>query len=266
MNSKKFYDIAISVAKEAGSYQKEKFGSELKIEFKGAIDLVTEVDKKSEQIILNGIQDNFPEHDIMAEEGGGERKDSAYKWIVDPLDGTTNFAHRLPLFAVSIALEFKGKIIGGVVYNPIYDELFCAFKGEGAYLNNKKIKVTNTNTLDHAMIATGFAYNLRKNISKHIVHFQNVIVKAQAVRRLGSAAIDICYLACGRFDGFWELNLFPWDTAAGTIIAEEAGALVSRFDGSPYTVYEKDLLITNSKIHAEMIKVLKKGMSKRLFF
>ncbi|MBF0104439.1 MAG: inositol monophosphatase [Deltaproteobacteria bacterium] len=265
MESREFFAVAVSTAKEVGAYQRSQFGHDLKIEFKGTIDIVTEVDKKSEELILKTIRQHYPEHDVLAEEGSGERKDSEYKWIIDPLDGTTNFAHGYPQFAVSIGLEIGGEIIAGVVYDPMRDELFRAFKGEGAYLNDRPIRVSHTEKLEHAMIATGFAYNIRKHIDEHLRYFKDVIMKAQAVRRAGSASLDICHVASGRFDGFWELNLFPWDTAAGVIIAKEAGAKITRFDGAPYTVYEKDILITNAVIHGEMVKTLKKGLGKRLF-
>lgn len=252
----------VPVVKETGYYQKSRWCTSVKIEHKGDINLVTEVDKKSEEILVTAIQAHFPDHDILAEEGSGTRRDSPYKWIIDPLDGTTNFAHGYPLFCVSVALEYKGSIVGGIIYDPLHDELFKAFKGEGAYLNDKKISPTKTSELNQALLCTGFAYNVRETKNNNLANFSNMIYKAQAVRRDGVAAIDLCYVACGRFDGFWELNLYPWDTGAGIIIASEAGAKVSRFDGSSYSVYERDLLVSNGKIHKDMIKVLKEGFAR----
>lgn len=263
ITSKEFMDVAARVAREAGAYQRKKSSETFNIEFKGPINLVTEVDKFCEKLIVDEISKHFPDHDIMAEEGSGERKNSAYKWIIDPLDGTTNFAHGYPLFAVSIALEHQGKILAGVVYDPMRDEMFSAFAGEGAKLNDKTIHVSKIDKLERALMATGFAYNLRQTKDNNFDHFQNVIMRAQGVRRDGVAAIDLCYVACGRYDGFWELNLFPWDMAAGQIILTEAGGVVTRFDGSPFTVYEKDMLATNKFIHDEMKDVLVEGIKRR---
>ncbi len=263
ITSQEFMDVAARVAREAGLYQRKKSGETFNIEFKSPINLVTEVDKFCEKLIVDGIGKIFPDHDIMAEEGSGERKNSAYKWIIDPLDGTTNFAHGYPLFAVSIALEYQGKILAGVVYDPMRDEMFSAFAGEGAKLNDKPIHVSKIDKLERALMATGFAYNLRQTKDNNLDHFQNIIMRAQGVRRDGVAAIDLCYVACGRYDGFWELNLFPWDTAAGLLICTEAGGLVTRFDGNPFSVYEKDILVTNSLIHDEMKDVLVEGIKRR---
>ncbi len=262
---KNFYDVGVIAAKGAGQIQKNRVNTTLNIEFKGQANLVTEVDKACEKFIVDTISQAFPDHDIMGEEGLGTRKNSEYKWIIDPLDGTTNFAHGYPLFCVSIALEHQGQIIGGIVYDPNRDELFTAFRGYGAYLNGQKISVSTVPTLEQGLLATGFAYNFRTNRNNNFDHFFAVMQKAQGVRRDGVAAIDICYVACGRYDGFWELGLFPWDTGAGFIIASEAGATVTRFDGSTCTVYDKDLLITNGKIHTEMVHLLLEGVQKRQF-
>ena len=178
---------------------------------------------------------------------------------LDPLDGTVNFAHGYPLFCVSIALEHKGEVIAGVVYDPLADELFSAYKGKGAFLNGDKIQVSQIDKLNRAMVSTGFAYNVREARENNIDNFQDMIMNAQAVRRDGVAALDLCYVACGRYDSFWELNLFPWDTAAGILMVSEAGGKVSRFGGEKYTVYEKDILVSNGKIHPEMVKILSNG-------
>lgn len=259
MNSHEFYDFLQPLVKEVGAYQSSRWETSLDVEFKGAINLVTEVDKKSEEKIVSAIQKKYPKHDILAEEGGGQRQDSAFKWIIDPLDGTVNFAHGYPLFAISVALEYNGEIIGAVVYEPLRQELFKAFKGEGAFLNSRRLKVSTCEKLDRALVTTGFAYNLRDTADNNLIHFGNILLKSQAVRRDGVAAIDICYVACGRIDAFWELNLFPWDTAAAILILTEAGGQVSRFGTEPYTIYEKEILATNGLLHREMSEILLKG-------
>lgn len=257
--NKEFLHIAVQAAKKAGAYQKEKWQTNFKVEFKSDINLVTEVDKHCEKEIVSLLQEHFPDHDIMAEEGtgNGTRKDSPYKWIIDPLDGTTNFAHRYPLFAVSIALEHQGEIIIGIVYDPLKDELFTAIKGEGAFLNEQKISVSDAPEVNKALVATGFAYNIREAKDYAVENFVNMLMSAQGIRRDGVAAIDLCYVACGRYDAFFELNLFPWDVAAGKLILEEAGGKVTLFSGKEFSVYDKEILATNGKLQAEMGKILK---------
>ncbi len=259
IDSKTFYNTVLPVIIEVGAYQKSRYNTSFKVEFKGDINLVTDVDKKSEEILVRTINTKFPDHDILAEEGTGQRRDSPYKWIIDPLDGTTNFAHGYPLFSISVALEYKNDIIGGVVYDPLRDEIFRAFRGNGAFLNDRPITISATPSLDRALLATGFAYNFKKAADNNLSHFNNMLYRAQAVRRDGVASVDLCYVACGRFDGFWELNLYPWDTAAGTLVATEAGAKLTKFDSSKYSIYEKDILISNGRIHKEMIAVLEMG-------
>lgn len=253
---KLFLAAATQAAKAAGAFSRSRFGTKLNIEMKGEINPVTEVDKESERMIVEILRGKFPEHDILGEEGQGQRKNSSYKWIIDPLDGTVNYSHGYPLFAVSIALECAGKIIVGVVYDPLRDELFTAIEGGGAHLNGKPIHVAPTKKLIQAMIGTGFSYTFKQNKDKSLDHFENVITRAQAVRRDGVAAIDLCYVACGRFDGFWELNLFPWDVAAGVLIISEAGGQVTRFDGAPFSVYDKEILASNGTVHSEMTAAL----------
>ena len=257
MNTQSLLEIAIAAAKKAGAYQKSRWNTQLDIQFKDEINLVTEVDKHSEALIVAHLKEHFPDHDIMAEEGSGERKDSAFKWIIDPLDGTTNFAHGYPCFCVSIGLEHKGTIILGVVYDPIREELFSATKGNGAFLNNQKIKVSSIKKINEALLATGFAYNIRKTEQNNLAHFENMLMKAQGIRRDGSAALDLCYVACGRFDGYWELNLFPWDVAAGTLILEESGGKTTQFKGSAYSIYDREICASNQLIHEDMIQILK---------
>lgn len=251
-----FLKVATEAAQAAGKLQMSKLGDKLNIEFKGDINLVTEVDKACEALIIEKIQSQFPTHDILAEEGGGERLDSDYKWIIDPLDGTTNYAHGYPLFCTSIALEHMGEIVLGVIYEPNLDELFHAIKGQGSYLNGKPIHVSPINQLIRSLVVTGFAYNVQKAQNNNVNHFENMLMQTQAVRRDGVAAIDLCYVACGRYDGFWELNLFPWDVAAGSLLVTEAGGRVSDFQGNPFSVYDKEILVSNSQVHDEMIQVL----------
>jgi myo-inositol-1(or 4)-monophosphatase len=251
-----FLLAATEAAKTAGAYSRSRFGTRLDVEMKGEINPVTEVDKESERLIAESLRRRFPDHDILGEEGQGQRKDSPYKWIIDPLDGTVNYSHGYPLYAVSIALEFEGSIIAGAVYDPLHEEMFSAVKGGGAFLNGNPIRVSGVEKLIQAMIGTGFSYTFKQNKDKSLEHFQNIIMRAQAVRRDGVAAIDLCYVACGRFDGFWELNLFPWDVAAGVLIITEAHGKVSRFDGTPFSVYDKEILVTNGIVHAEMISAL----------
>lgn len=249
---------AIKSAKEAGQIQMKHFGRVKEIEYKGEINLVTEVDKLCEKKIIEIIKDEYPNHNILAEEGNNcDENDSPYKWVIDPLDGTTNYAHGYPCFCVSIALEKAGEIVIGVVYNPVLDELFWAEKSKGAFLNGEKIQVSKTKELDKSLLVTGFPYDIRDNPDYNLNHFRNFIVHSQAVRRDGAAALDQCYVAMGRFDGFWESKLFPWDVAAGSLIIAEAGGKVTNFGGDNFSIYSKEILATNGKIHKQMIKVLK---------
>jgi len=188
---------------------------------------------------------------------------SEYRWIIDPLDGTVNYTHALPIFCVSIGLEYKGEIIVGVVYDPNLDELFTAEKGKGAWLNKRRIEVSKTKTLIQSLVVTGFPYTINKNPEPALTHFRNFIVEAQAVRRLGSAAIDLAYVACGRFDGFWEGTLNAWDMAAGVLLVMEAGGKWTDYRGFPSTIYNKQMLATNGNIHEQMQLVLKKGMEEK---
>jgi len=253
---KEYIKIAEEACRRSGALQLEGLKKSLEIEFKGAINLVTDVDHACEKTIVELIQGTFPDHDILAEEGSGKRKDSDYKWVIDPLDGTTNYTHGYRLFCTSIALEYKGEIVLGAVYEPNSDEMYLAEKGGGATLNGKKIRVSEVNNLEQALLVTGFAYNLRDTQNNNLDHFTNFLMRAQAVRRDGVAAIDLCYLAAGRYDGFWELNLFPWDVAAGFCIIREAGGQVTDFQGRPFEIYFKSLLASNGPLHEEMIRVL----------
>ena len=256
MDMKLIKRIGIAAAYKGAGILKTNFGRISGIRKKGAIDLVTESDTESEKVIIETIKNVFPSHGILAEESGFENEGAECIWIIDPLDGTTNFAHNLGLFAVSIAFAVKGNIAAGIVLNPVTGELFTATEGEGAQLNGLPIHVSKTATLSESLLVTGFPYDFKDIIRNIEVRFFNCLQASQGVRRLGSAALDLCFTAAGRFEGFWEENLKPWDTAAGFIIAREAGALVTDFSGNPFDVNKKEILATNSMIHQEMIKLL----------
>ena len=253
--------VAIEAALEAGKFLKMNVGKIRHIDRKeGQVtNLVTEIDKKSEQLIISIIKKRFPHHDFLCEESGAAEVKSDYRWIIDPLDGTTNFAHGMPVFSVTIGLEFKGEIILGAVYDPNQDELFTAEKGKGAWLNKRRIEVSKQSKLIESLIVTGFPYTVNQNPEPQLVHFKNFLVESQAVRRLGSAAIDLAYVACGRFDGFFEGFLNAWDMAAGVLLVTEAGGKWTDYRGFPSTVYNKQMLATNGIIHEQMVAVLKKG-------
>ena len=250
-------DDLINIAKEAGSVIREGFGKSVKIEFKtGDNNLVTEIDKASEKVITDFIKKKYPSHSILAEEGSGEQKDSEYLWVIDPLDGTTNFAHGLPIFSVSIGLQKNGETIAGVVYDVMRNIIFSAELGSGVEADSEKLTVSNEDNLAHSMLVTGFPYNKKENPDKLFERFIALTKTARGVRRLGSAAIDFCYLASGVFDGFWEVHLHPWDICAGKLIVEEAGGLVTDFHGNKTNIYTKRILSTNGKIHKQLIEVM----------
>lgn len=255
-----FRKVINEAAEEAAKILLEYFGKDFEIGRKlDYSDLVTEVDKKSEAKIIEVINKYFPDHNVLAEEGGDQNKKSDFVWIVDPIDGTVNYAHALPIFCVSIALEIKGEVSLGVVYNPVSGEKFTAEKGKGAYFNGKKIGVSETELLKDGFLVTGFAYGVKRSNDRSLEHFVNFVKMGLPVRRLGSAAMDICYVACGKFDAFWEFNLNPWDVAAAYLILLEAGGRVTDFEGSNYSIYNKQILASNGKkIHEEMIEVLSK--------
>jgi myo-inositol-1(or 4)-monophosphatase len=252
-------NFAIRVAKDAGRLLRDRVGTRIDIDHKGSINIVTDVDLASERLIREAISTYYPRHEILAEEGGLSESGSEYRWIVDPLDGTTNYAHGYPIFCVSIALECKGEIVLGVVYDPMRDELFAAEQGGGAALNNRPIRVSKTADLMQGLLSTGFPYDIKTSKLTNLDHWANFAMNAQALRRDGAAALDLCYVACGRFDGFWELNLSPWDTAAGALIVTEAGGRVTDFTGGPFSNYEPQVVASNGLIHDHMIEVLKIG-------
>ncbi len=255
-------NVAREAALEAGKFLKYNLGKVKHIERKlgQETNLVTEIDKASEAMIIKKIKQHYPSHDILAEESGDHKVKSEYRWVIDPLDGTTNYTHGLPIFSVSIGVEFNGSIVAGVIYDPNTDEMFTAEKGNGAYLNGKRIHVSSCDTLINSLLVTGFPYNVKDNPGKVVEHFVNLLMEGQGVRRLGSAAIDLAYVAAGRLDGFWEVFLNPWDKAAGILLVEEAGGTVSDFKNAPGSIYDKNTLATNGKIHQQMIAVLGKAL------
>lgn len=247
----------IEISKEAGSIVREGFGKNITVEFKtDEGNLVTEIDKKSEKTIINFIEKKYPKDSILAEEGSNKNGTSDNLWVVDPLDGTTNFTHGLPIFGVSIGVIRKKEIIAGVVYDVINDIVYSAEKGSCAFANNKKISVSNNNKLARSLLATGFAYNVKENPQHTFEKFSAVTKSVRAVRRLGSAALDICHVAKGIYDGFWEVNLNPWDICAGMIISKEAGGSVTDFSGNEIDIYSKQILITNGKVKDQLLKLL----------
>lgn len=251
-----FLKVAVEAARVAGKIQLERRKHLGKLSYKGNINIVTEVDLLCEEKILAIIKNSFPDHSILAEEKGETRTGSDYKWIIDPLDGTTNYIHDFPCYCSSIALEIKGDLVIGVVYQPVLDELFIAQKGKGAFLNGDKISVSKSKLLKESLVATGFAYDVHDSDVDNINHFTNFIKRAQAVRRPGSAALDLCYVAAGRFDGFWELKLYPWDVAAGVLLVQEAGGKITNLEGESYSIYSKNVLANNGRIHREMVSTL----------
>jgi myo-inositol-1(or 4)-monophosphatase len=249
--------VARQVALEAGTLLKGFLGSALRIDHKGETDLVTEADLQSEKLILQSLGRHFPGDTFLTEETGQHGTASTRVWLIDPLDGTINFAHELPFFAVSIALQVHGETELGVVYSPCTQELFEAAKGSGAFMNRRPITVSGTSKLLDSLLATGFPYTMHQNPGEVMQRLYNLVVRGQAIRRIGSAALDLCYVAIGRFAGFWEQGLNPWDTGAGALIVQEAGGRVTDFDGNPFTPYLKTVVASNSLIHEDMLAALR---------
>jgi myo-inositol-1(or 4)-monophosphatase len=252
-------ELAIRAAREAGELLRANLGRHIEVHKKGPIDLVTEVDIASERLIKGLIATHYPRHAVLGEETGtsGSAPAAEYLWIIDPLDGTTNYAHGYPCFCVSIAVERRGELLAGVIYDPTRDELFAAERGSGATLNNRPIRVSDTAPLSRALLVTGFPYNISAGEFTNLEHFRNFSLNAQAVRRDGSAALDLCYVACGRFDGFWELALKAWDTAAGSLIVAEAGGRVTDFSARAFDVRRPECVASNGLVHDEMLAVLR---------
>lgn len=253
-----YLQSAEKAAREAGKYILSNLGKTKHISFKSKeSNLVTEVDKKSEEIIIESLLKDFPDFDILAEESGASStKNSEFMWVIDPLDGTTNFAHGLPIFSVSIGLIKGSEVIAGVVYDPTRDQLFSAEKGKGAYLNGKKLSVSKTKEINKALLVTGFPYNVEENPDFCFERFIVMTKNSRAVRRLGSAALDFAYVAAGIFDGFWEVKLNPWDIAAGLLLVKEAGGKVTNFKGEESDIFNPQILASNGHIHEKMIELL----------
>jgi myo-inositol-1(or 4)-monophosphatase len=251
--------VAEEASRMAGEMLHRHIDSSREIVYKGAVDLVTNFDRRSQEVIFSHLSSRFPDHDFLAEEDLCEQRGSEFRWIIDPIDGTTNYAHNFPLFCVSIALEWKSNVVCGVIYDPMRGEMFSAISGKGSVMNGHRIQISATGDLDKSLLATGFPYDVRESEVNNIDHFVNFATRAQAIRRCGSAALDLCYVACGRFDGFWELKLSLWDVAAGILIVEESGGRVSDFRGETASIYGKDLLASNGLIHEQMIQILKLG-------
>ncbi|MBU0473853.1 MAG: inositol monophosphatase [Bacteroidetes bacterium] len=247
----------IEISREAGEVIREGFGKKLTLEYKTNIsDFVTNIDKASEQKIIDFIKKKYPKHNILAEESGAENFNSDYTWVIDPLDGTVNFAHGLPIFSVSIAILRKKEIIAGAIYDVMNNIMFSSEKGSGSFQNGKRIYVSENSDLDKSLLVTGFPYNIKQNPDNAIEKFSRFVLNSRGVRRLGSAAIDLCYVANGTFDGFWEVNLHPWDMAAGMLLVKEAGGKITDFTNNKNSIFSKQLLATNGKVHDRMIQIL----------
>jgi myo-inositol-1(or 4)-monophosphatase len=254
---------AAEIALEAGALLRGYFERGVATEYKGDVDLVTEADRASEKLIVERLGAAFPGHGVFGEEGARRGLDAEHRWYVDPLDGTTNFAHGFPVFCVSMGLEHRpvgtaadadGDLVAGVIYDPLRDELFTAEKGQGAWLNGRKLRVSRTDTLSEALLATGFP-SRKRHVSPNIHFYHEFTLRSHGVRRAGSAALDLAYTACGRIDGFWEFHLNPWDTAAGALLVMEAGGTMSRFDGTPFQLNSIEILATNGLLREELMSM-----------
>lgn len=259
----RFLATAIEVVTAAGAIQRARFGAAFTIEKKGVIDLVTDVDLEVERAARALIGSRFPEHDILAEELGGGRSDASHRWVFDPLDGTTNFAHGIPIFCSSLALEIEGEAVVGAVFDPIRQELFTAERGVGAWLNGAPLKVSAADRLIDAVLVTGFPYDVHSTLDEVIGLFAAYVGEARAIRRLGSAAVDLCWVAAGRMDGFWEQRLQPWDTRAGALLVAEAGGTVTGLDGGHWDPAGGHLLASNGRLHDEMVAVAARFKERR---
>jgi myo-inositol-1(or 4)-monophosphatase len=252
-------DAAVEMARAAGALLREGYGRAHKPERKGRIDLVTEYDRRSERLLLGEIAHRFPNHAVLAEESGasapGERA-APVRWLVDPLDGTTNFAHNYPFFCVSIAAEADGRLVAGAVFDPVRDELFATAAGKGATLNGEPIRVSDIERVENALLVTGFPYDVREHPGRSLPLFEAFLMRAQGIRRDGSAALNLCYLAAGRFDGFWEGHLAPWDMAAGVLMVREAGGVVTDYAGGEFRLDRREILASNGPLHQEMKAIM----------
>jgi myo-inositol-1(or 4)-monophosphatase len=256
LNLNEALDFAIATAQEAGVLLRDYYRAGVTVKYKGEIDLITEADHASEALILRRIRSAYPDCAILSEESGASTNSSPYMWIADPLDGTTNFAHGLPIFSVTLALLINEVIELGVTYNPIYEELYTARRGQGAYLNGQRLQVSSASTLDKALLVTGFPYDRRTNPNNNLQQFADFSLRAQGVLRLGSAALDLGAIAAGKLDGYWEFKINPWDIAAGALLVTEAGGRVSAPGGSPLDLFARQIVASNGLIQDEMLRVL----------
>lgn len=254
---KELLHAAQTIARQAGTCIVASLGDLHRIDYKGRVDLVTDVDRRVEKLILDRLRHDFPGHGVLAEESGTGPGAGDFRWVIDPIDGTTNFVHGYPFFAVSIAVQHQEETVAGVVYNPLADELFSALKGEGAFLNGRKIRVSATPELSSSLLATGFPYRIGDHWHRAMDLFKLFYYRTRGVRRDGSAALDLCYVAAGRFDGFWEYDLHPWDVAAGMLIVAEAGGKCSDFQGKPSAIDDGQILASNDHIHRQMLQILR---------
>lgn len=255
--------VAAEAVLEAGALQRERYGQRLQVELKGEIDLVTDVDRACEDLVLRRLRLRFPDHDIVTEERHLERRGRSHVWFVDPLDGTTNYAHAYPFFCCSVGLAVEGRPTAGAVYDPLRQELFTAERGGGAFLNGRPLRVSDASELLRSLLVTGFPYDLREDLSGKLRLFNRFMGHARAIRRDGAAALDLCYVAAGRVDAFWEERLHPWDMMAGSVIVEEAGGRVTRFDGSSTGLAADEVLATNGRLHPAMLEVLAQDGAER---
>ena len=253
------FKFAEDLARAAGEILKHYASRDKHVELKGRANLVTVADRESEELIVREIRTRYPDHGILAEESGllaAAAGTSLDRWIIDPLDGTTNYAHQFPMYSVSIGFERRGEMLCGAVYDPVRNEMFTGSRGGGAFLNGQPISVSDVSRLSDGLLLTGFPYDFREKVGRALGLFRSFLIEAQAVRRAGSAALDLCYIASGRCDGFWELDLQPWDTAAGSVIVEEAGGRITDFSGRPFRVESYEILASNGHIHGEMVRTI----------
>jgi myo-inositol-1(or 4)-monophosphatase len=254
--SDRHLSVAVAAATQAGKLLLEEQGKTRRVTQKGEVDLVTEMDWRAEALIVDTLRSAFPDHSVLGEEGTRVEGSAPYRWLIDPLDGTTNYTHGFPVFCVSIGLELAGMPVLGVVCDPVRGELFVAERGRGARLNRDSIRVSGSPTLNESLLATGFPYDIRENPRNNLAEYSAFSLRCRGVRRLGSAALDLCYVAAGRLDGFWELRLGPWDMAAGALMVEEAGGRVTDLEGEPFALDKRQIVASNGRVHAEMIRVL----------
>jgi myo-inositol-1(or 4)-monophosphatase len=257
-----YLDIAIEIAREAGSLLLQHFRQPLEITYKRRSDLVTQADRRSEALIVERLQNHFPEHAIVGEEGGGQKTGSDYCWYVDPLDGTTNFAHGVPVFGVTLGLAYRGEVVAGVVYDPTRNELFTVERGAGAFLNGERLHVSKNGVLAECLLATGFP-PFATNHELNIEFYFRLTQLSHGIRRAGSAALDLCFIASGRYDGFWELKLNPWDKAAGSLLVTEAGGLVTGIAGKPFNLLGDDVFASNGLVHDQMVRVFNEVLERQ---